>query len=230
MVSAIEPTTIQSAILKARVLTNEAIRNGSLKNNTKKRGNGREPSRDGKAQDDNKRSRTGRAFATINNPVRKEYTGSAPKCTNCNFHHQPEVPCRTCTNCNCLGHFAKDCRAGPRMVNPLNAINPTTTRGACFKCGGIDHYKATCPRLNRAPCQRGNCPNQALAIDEGKGRGNNGNLEWGRSFVMGSKEARQDPNIVTGMEWLSRHKAEIVFHEKVVKIPLPHGEMLKVVG
>ncbi|GKG37054.1 hypothetical protein Tco_0447227, partial [Tanacetum coccineum] len=37
MVAATEPTTIQSAILKARVLTDEAIRNGSL---NKKRGNG----------------------------------------------------------------------------------------------------------------------------------------------------------------------------------------------
>ncbi|GKF56932.1 hypothetical protein Tco_0170469, partial [Tanacetum coccineum] len=39
-----EPTTIQSAILKAGVLTDEAIRNGSLKKNTEKRGNGGEPS------------------------------------------------------------------------------------------------------------------------------------------------------------------------------------------
>ncbi|GKE86727.1 hypothetical protein Tco_1560469, partial [Tanacetum coccineum] len=59
-----EPTTIQSAILKAGVLTDEAIRNGSLKKNTKKRGNGGEPSRDGNVKDDKKRSRTGRAFAT----------------------------------------------------------------------------------------------------------------------------------------------------------------------
>ncbi|GKD25370.1 putative reverse transcriptase domain-containing protein, partial [Tanacetum coccineum] len=30
------------------------------------------------------------------------------------------------------------------------------------------------------------------------------------------------------MDWLSRHKAKIIFHEKVVRIPLPHGEMLRV--
>ncbi|GKF74082.1 hypothetical protein Tco_0220414, partial [Tanacetum coccineum] len=51
-------------------------RNGSLRKNTKKKGNGRELSRDGNAKDDNKRSRTGRAFATVTNPVRKEYTGT----------------------------------------------------------------------------------------------------------------------------------------------------------
>ncbi|GJW11738.1 reverse transcriptase domain-containing protein [Tanacetum coccineum] len=39
MVAVIEPTTIQSVVLKAGVLTDEAIRNGSIKKNPKKRGN-----------------------------------------------------------------------------------------------------------------------------------------------------------------------------------------------
>ncbi|GJX85976.1 hypothetical protein Tco_0336750 [Tanacetum coccineum] len=134
MVAATEPTTIQSVVLKAGMLTDEAIRSGSLKNNTENRGNGGEPSRD-----DNKRSRTGRAFASTTNPVRREYMGLASKCTNCNFYHLLDMPCRTCTNCNRLGNFAKDCRAGPRMMNPLNARNPTVARGACFECGGTDH-------------------------------------------------------------------------------------------
>ncbi|GJS99937.1 putative reverse transcriptase domain-containing protein [Tanacetum coccineum] len=37
-------------------------------------------------------------------------------------------------------------------------------------------------------------------------------------------------DIIIGMDWLSRNKAEIVFHEKVVRIPLPHCEMLRVLG
>ncbi|GJX63245.1 putative reverse transcriptase domain-containing protein [Tanacetum coccineum] len=185
MVAATEPMKIQSVILKAGVLTGEAIRNGSLNKNTKKRVNGGEPSKDGNFKDDNKRSRTGRAFSTTTNPVRKEYTGSAPKCTKCNFYHHLEMPCRTCTNCNHLGHFAKDCRAGPRMMNPLK----TAACGACFECGGTDHYKAACPRLNRAPRQGGNRPNQAMAIEGGQGRGNNSNSTRGRAFVMGAEEA-----------------------------------------
>ncbi|GJU29954.1 putative reverse transcriptase domain-containing protein [Tanacetum coccineum] len=78
MVATTDPMTIQSVILKAGVLTNEAIRNGSLKKNTEKRGNNRELSRDGNVEGDNKRSRTGRAFAITTNPVRKEYTGDRP--------------------------------------------------------------------------------------------------------------------------------------------------------
>ncbi|GKE29388.1 reverse transcriptase domain-containing protein [Tanacetum coccineum] len=87
-------------------------RNGLLKKNTEKRGNSGEPSRDRNARDDNKRSRTGRAFSTVTNPVRKEYTSTAPKCPNCNYHHQPKVPCRLCINCNRFGHIAKDCMVG----------------------------------------------------------------------------------------------------------------------
>ncbi|GJX48174.1 putative reverse transcriptase domain-containing protein [Tanacetum coccineum] len=65
------------AILKARVLTDETIRNGSLKKkNTEKIGNGGESSMDGNVGDDNNRSRTGRAFATTTNPVWKEYIAS----------------------------------------------------------------------------------------------------------------------------------------------------------
>ncbi|GKD44642.1 hypothetical protein Tco_1269287, partial [Tanacetum coccineum] len=46
-------------------------RNGSLKKNTEKRGNGGELSRDRNVRDDTKRSRTGRAFATTTNLVRR---------------------------------------------------------------------------------------------------------------------------------------------------------------
>ncbi|GKE19750.1 hypothetical protein Tco_1431262, partial [Tanacetum coccineum] len=68
-VAATEPTTIQSVVLKARMLTDEAIRNGSLRKNTEKRGKGREPSRVGNVRDDHKRSWTGRAFSSTANPV-----------------------------------------------------------------------------------------------------------------------------------------------------------------
>ncbi|GKA06168.1 putative reverse transcriptase domain-containing protein [Tanacetum coccineum] len=165
----------------------ELARNGALKKNTEKTGNNREPGRDGNVRNGNKRYRTGREFATITNPVRKEYTSTTPKCPNCNYHHPPEVPCRLCTNCNRFGHIAKDCGVGPWVVNPLNARNPTAARGAYFEYGGIDHYKATCPRH--------------------------------RSF-----------DVIVGMDWLSRHKAEIVFHEKVVRIPLPNGAILRILG
>nr|GEY41478.1 hypothetical protein [Tanacetum cinerariifolium] len=76
-----------------------------------------------------------------------------------------------------------------RIVNPVNARNPTASLRACFECGGTDHFKAACPILNQA--QR----------------------PWGNR-----------------MDWLSTHKAEIVCYEKVVRIPLQKGEVLRVIG
>ncbi|GJV18730.1 putative reverse transcriptase domain-containing protein [Tanacetum coccineum] len=37
-------------------------------------------------------------------------------------------------------------------------------------------------------------------------------------------------DVIIGMDWLSRHRAKIVCHERVVQISLPHGEMLRVYG
>ncbi|GJX97368.1 putative reverse transcriptase domain-containing protein [Tanacetum coccineum] len=102
----------------AGLFFDEAIRNGSLKKNPEKRRNSGEPSRDRNVTDDNKRTRTGNDFATTANPVRREYTGAAPKVI-------------------------------PRMVNPVNARNPTAAYGACFEYGSTNHFKATCPKLNQ---------------------------------------------------------------------------------
>ncbi|GKB02159.1 reverse transcriptase domain-containing protein [Tanacetum coccineum] len=135
--------------------------------NPERRRNGGEPSRDRDVRDDNKRTRTGNAFSTTANPVRREYTGAAPKYASCNLHHSPETPCQACFNCNRLGHMARDCRVDPRMVNPVNARNPTAAHGACFECGGTDHFKAACPRLNQAQRPGGNRPNQAMANNGG---------------------------------------------------------------
>ncbi|GJY77082.1 putative reverse transcriptase domain-containing protein [Tanacetum coccineum] len=186
-------------------------RNGSLKKNTEKRDNGRETSRDRNLKGDNKRTRIGNAFATIANPMRREYMGTEPKFMNYNLHHSPESHCRACFNCNRPVHLAKDCRVVPRMVNPMNARNSTATRGACFECGGTYHFKATCPRLNKAQRPEGGHANQVVAIGGGQGLGNNGNKVRRGAFMLGTEEARQDPNIVTGTFILNNHYATTLF-------------------
>nr|GEW96025.1 reverse transcriptase domain-containing protein [Tanacetum cinerariifolium] len=122
-------------------------RNGSF-NKVEKIRNVGEPSKDKNGRDDNKRTRTGNAFATTANPIGRENTGAWPKCTTCNSYHAPGGPCRTCFNCNRSGHLAKDCRDMPRNVNPVNAKNPTVR--AYYECGSTNHVRSACPRLNRA--------------------------------------------------------------------------------
>ncbi|GJT95795.1 putative reverse transcriptase domain-containing protein [Tanacetum coccineum] len=126
----------------AVTLTDESLRNGSIKKNPKKRGSRGEPIKDRNVRDDNKRTRTENAFAITTNPVRREYTGTTPKDM-------------------------------PRNVNPVNARNLTAR--ACYECGSTDHV---------------------------------------RSF-----------DVIIGMDWLSGHKAKIICHEKVVRIPLLDGKV-----
>ncbi|GJV37900.1 hypothetical protein Tco_1410377 [Tanacetum coccineum] len=116
MVAAMEPEIIQKTLQIADTLTNKAIRNGSIKKNLEKRGNGGEPSKDRNGRDDNMRTRTGNAFAMTTNPKRTRTRNvfvqpqtllgestrvqhpSIPPTTT----HSPETPCRSCFNCNRL--------------------------------------------------------------------------------------------------------------------------------
>ncbi|GJV44849.1 putative reverse transcriptase domain-containing protein [Tanacetum coccineum] len=206
MVAAIKPKTIQKAMQISSALTDEAVRNGSIKK-VEKRGSVGEPSKDRSGRDDNKRTRTVNDFATTVNPVGRENTSTWPK----------------------------DCRSVPRNVNPVNARNPTVR--ACYECGSTDHVRPACPRWNTPEGPGENHPNQVAANNGGQGRGNQGNQARGRAFMLGAEEAHQDPNIVTGLEpsdlgmdWLSNYKVEIICHEKVVRIPLSDGKVLRVLG
>ncbi|GJT59856.1 putative reverse transcriptase domain-containing protein [Tanacetum coccineum] len=228
MVAEIEPKTIQNAVSISGALTDEAVRNGSIKK-VEKRGN-------------------------VGNLARIR-----------------------------MEERIQDFRGVPRNVNPVNARNPTVR--ACYECGSTDHVRLVCPRLNRAQGPEGNHPNQVAANNGGQGRRNQGNQARDRAFMLGAEEARQDLNIMTGiepnelgfryeikiasgelveidkiikgckleieghvfdidlipfghrsfdviigMDWLSNHQAEIICHEKVVRIPLPDGKVLRVLG
>ncbi|GJU12094.1 putative reverse transcriptase domain-containing protein, partial [Tanacetum coccineum] len=165
-------------------MTDEAVRNRSIKK-VEKRGNVGETSKDRSGRDDNKRTRTGNAFATTVNPIGRKNTSTWPKCTTCNSYHAPGGPCRTCFNCNRPGHLAKDCRGMPRNVNPINARNSTVR--ACYECGSTNHVRSACPRMNRTQGPKENRPNQVAANNGGQGRGNQGN-QGGKVFrVLGEK-------------------------------------------
>ncbi|GKA18487.1 putative reverse transcriptase domain-containing protein, partial [Tanacetum coccineum] len=223
-------------------------------------------SKDRNVRDDNKRTRTGNAFASTTNLVGRENTG----------------------------HFAKNCRVVPRNVNPINARNPVAR--ACYKCGSTDHIKSACSRLNQAqrPGGRGNQGNQArgrafmLGAEESRQDPNivtgtftlndhyvttlfdsgadysfvsttfirllgiepndlgfsyeieiaSGQLVEIDKVIRGCKleieghalDINLIPfgsgsfNVIIGMDWLSDHKAEIIYLKKVLRIPLLDGK------
>ncbi|GJZ16827.1 reverse transcriptase domain-containing protein [Tanacetum coccineum] len=311
MLRATQPTTIQSAILRAGILTDEAVSCGTLTKGNEKRKGVEESSKQGGGRNDDKRAKVSKGFVAATTH-RNEYTGPYPKCAKCLAYHLEGRPCIVCFNCQKLGHYARNCRMPIKQVAPINAVRGGYEPGTCYECGSREHYRNNYPKLNLAPGQVGN----RLTIKGNRNSRNNGNQVKGRAFNVNAVGALQDPNVVTGtfslnhhyatvlfdsgadfsfisidfaplinvkpsfvnpgyvievadgkkvevyriihdcklelgtslftidlipldhgsfdmivgMDWLSEHKAEIVCHEKVVKIPLESGEILHVQG
>ncbi|GJV71908.1 reverse transcriptase domain-containing protein [Tanacetum coccineum] len=284
MVAATEPKTMQKAVQISGALTDEAVRNGSIKK-VKKRGNVGETSKDKNGRDDNKRTRTRNVFATTVNLVGRDNMGTWPKYTICNSYLAPGGPYRTCFNCNRLGHLAKDYRGVPRNVNHVNARNLTVR--ACYECGSTDHG-----RENQGNHDRGRA--FMLGAEEARQDSNivtgtftlnnhfattlfdsgadysfvsttfipllgldpsdlgfryeieiaSGQLVEIDKVIKGCKLEIEGHvfdidlipfghgsfNVIIGMDWLSNYKAKIICHEKAVRIPLPDGKVLRVLG
>ncbi|KAD5317690.1 hypothetical protein E3N88_17636 [Mikania micrantha] len=140
------------------------------------------------------RSAPARAF-TATQPDDKGkgvYQGKYPLCNRCSYHHLGQCERYRCLKCGRHGHMAKDCRS--RF--PTNNSNPNhnqnnnqnTSRG-CYECGKPGHMRRDCPQLKKA----------------------GGGAAKGRAFVIGSGEAKDDPNIVTGTFPLNNVYASILF-------------------
>nr|GEV21798.1 hypothetical protein [Tanacetum cinerariifolium] len=225
MVVAMKPKTMQKAVQIFDALTDEAVKNGTIKK-VKKKGNVREPSKDKNGRDDNKRNRTGNAFATNANPVGRENTSAWPKCTTCNSYYAPGGPWRTCFNCNRPGHLAKDCIVVPRNVNPVNVKNPIPAHGACHKCGSTDHLKPACIQPSELGFRYEIKITSGHLVDIDKVI-NGCTLEIeGHVFDIDLIPfGHAIFYVIIGMYWLSNHKAEITCHEKVARIPLLDGKV-----
>ncbi|GJY69057.1 hypothetical protein Tco_0472039 [Tanacetum coccineum] len=114
-------------------------------------------------------------------------------------------------------------RTGNAFDTTINPIGRENMVHLAKDCRGV-------PR-NGNPVNARNLIVRAFAANnEGQGHENQGNQARGRAFMLGVEEACQDPNIVMGMDWLSNYKGEIICHEKVVRIPLPDGKVLRVLG
>ncbi|GJS04730.1 putative reverse transcriptase domain-containing protein [Tanacetum coccineum] len=222
MVAATEPKTIQKALQISGVLADEAMRNGSIKK-VEKRGNVGEYSKDKNGRDDNKRTRTGNAFSTTINPVGRENT-------------------------------ARDCRGVPRNMNPVNARNPTIR--ACYECGSTDHCRKNQGNQAKGRAfmlgaeEARQDPNFVTGLEPNDlGFRHEIEIASGQlveidKVIKGCKLEIKGHvfdidlipfghgsfDVIIGMDWLSNYKAEIICHEKAVRIPLPDGKMLRVVG
>ncbi|GJY25773.1 putative reverse transcriptase domain-containing protein [Tanacetum coccineum] len=279
MVVATEPKTMYKAVQILGALIDEAVRNGSIKK-VEKRGNMGEPNKDKNPRDDNKRTRTGNAFATIANPVGRENT-FVPRNVNLVNVRNPTPARGACHECGSTDHLKLACPrlnraqgSGGNRPNQVVANNGgqgrgnqmNQARGMAFMLGAEEarqdpnimtgtftlnkHFATTLfdsgadysfisttfiPLLGIDPSELGFRYEIKIA---------SGQLVEIYMVIKGCKLeieghvfdidlipfGRGSFDVIIGMDWLSNHKAEIICHKKVVRIPLLDSKVLRVFG
>ncbi|GKE73593.1 putative reverse transcriptase domain-containing protein [Tanacetum coccineum] len=188
-----ESSRIKSTILKAGILTDEAVSCGTLRKGNEKRKGVEESSKKGGGRNDDKREKVSKVFVAAT-PYRNGYTGPQPKCPKCWTYHPEGGPCQVCFNCQKLCHFARNCHMPIKQVALINVVRGNHEPGTCYVCGSRGHYQNNYPKLIRAPGEMGN----RLTIEGNQNTRNNGNQVKGRAFnVNAVGAALQDPNVVT---------------------------------
>ncbi|GKB40371.1 putative reverse transcriptase domain-containing protein, partial [Tanacetum coccineum] len=208
MLKATQPATIQSAILKAGILTNEAVSNGTLTKGSEKRKSMDEPAKVGGSGRDVKKAKGGTNFVAAA-PSRDGYAGSQPWCAKCRTHHHDKANCRVCFNCQRPSYFARDCRSPTIPAALVNAVDARPNQRACYECGDPNHLRNVYPKLNRESGQSGN----QLALGWHRNDRSGGNQVRGRTYneSMNVVEAAKDSSVITGTFSLNDHFATVLF-------------------
>ncbi|GKC24630.1 putative reverse transcriptase domain-containing protein [Tanacetum coccineum] len=275
MVATTETTTIQKVVQIAGTLTDEANRNGSLKMNLEKKGNGGEPSKDRNGRDDNKRTQT-----LLGERTRVRHPSVPPVTFTIHLRH-PVALVSTVTVQDillrilewCLGMFNQAQRLGENHQNQVVVVNGDQGRGnnGNQACGRVmlgakearqdlnivtgtftlnNHYATTLfdsgadysfvsttfiPLLGIEPNDLGFsyeieiASRQLVEIDKVI-KGCKLEIEGHEFDINLIPFGSGSFDVIIGMDWLSNHKAEIICHEKVVRIPLLDRKELRVLG
>ncbi|GKB33245.1 putative reverse transcriptase domain-containing protein [Tanacetum coccineum] len=123
---------LEAAILIVGILTDEAVRSGTLAKAGEKRKERDEASKSESVGKDEKKAKGGQVFVAAVPPRREN--GNFPK----------------------PGHMARDCRAPVRHAEPTQEVRPRNGQRACYECGSLDHLRLNYPKWNRERNQSGN--------------------------------------------------------------------------
>ncbi|GKE09589.1 retrotransposon protein, putative, ty3-gypsy subclass, partial [Tanacetum coccineum] len=217
-------------------LTDEAVRNGSIKK-VEKRWNVGEPSKDKNGKDANKRTRTGNAFATTVKPIGRDNTGLEENHLN-----------QVVANNEGQGHGNQGSQARGRAFmlgaeearQDLNIVTSTFTLNnhfatTLFDFGANYSFVSTTfiPLLGLEPSDLGFryeieiASGQLVEIDKVI-KGCKLEIEGHVFDIDLIPFGHGSFDVIISMDSLSNYKAKIICHEKLVRIPLPDGKVLRV--
>jgi hypothetical protein len=195
LVTSTNPKELDEAMRMSRSLTDQVVRtaetqkqnntnntnNSNYRNNNNNRNNNNKRPWDGnhgsnnnnnnQTQNNNHHNQQNKrqeaATAYVATPTRGTgYTGNAPLCNKCKFHHFCPCPVK-CRNCQNTRHLARDCR-----VKAVATCSNTQPIVICFGCGESGHYKNQCPQ------------NQGQQVEDNQGR----------AYMLGGEGAYQNFN------------------------------------
>ncbi|GJU77920.1 putative reverse transcriptase domain-containing protein [Tanacetum coccineum] len=188
---------------------------------------------DKNGRDDNKRTRTGNVFATTANPIGRENTGHfakdckvAPSNVNPNNARNPVA--RACYECGSTDHIQlghgnqwNQARGRAFILGAEEACQDPNIVMGTFTLK--DHYATTLfdSGANYSFITTTFIPLLDIEPTE---------LGFSYEIKIASGQLVEINKVIKGMDWLSDHKAEIICHEKVVRIPLLDGKVLRVLG
>ncbi|GKA84403.1 putative reverse transcriptase domain-containing protein [Tanacetum coccineum] len=191
-----KPKTMQEAVEMATELMDKRVSTIAERQAENKRKFENTSRNNQNQQQQNKRQNTGRAY-TAGSGDKKQYGGSRPLCSKCNYHH--DGPCAPkCYKCNKFGHIARDCRSAGNANNTNNQKGTGSgQRPTCFECGVQGHFKKECPRLKNNKGNRGN--------QDGK------DTAPAKVYAVGRAGTNPDSNVVTGTFLLNNRYASVLF-------------------
>nr|GEU61139.1 hypothetical protein [Tanacetum cinerariifolium] len=230
MVAATEPKNIQKVVQIFGAQTDKAIRNGSIKKVEKRRNAGK-PSKDKNGRDNNMRRRIGNAFASTANPVGRDNTSVWPKLPPVTPTMHPE-----CLVAHSLNVTTQEAREVPNIMTGMFTLNNhfATT---LFDFDADYSFVSTTfiPLLDIEPSELGFrykieiASGQLVEIDMVI-KGYKLEIEGHVFDIDLIPFGHGSFDVIIGMDWLSDHKAEVICHEKVVRIPLLDDKVLRVLG
>ncbi|GKE56857.1 putative reverse transcriptase domain-containing protein, partial [Tanacetum coccineum] len=218
MLRATQPATIQAAILTVGILTDEAVRSGTLAKAGEKRKERDEASKSESVGKDEKKAKGGRGFVAAVPPRREN--GNFPKCAR-----------GKAFNVNVV-----DALQDPNVVTGMYSLN-NLYAVVLFDSGADFSFISTkfAPLLNEKP----SIANHGYVIEVA-----NGKKEEVDRILCGYRLETRDSifpigliplgqgsfDVIVGIDWLSNQKAVTVCHEKIVRIPVEEGKVLYVQG
>ncbi|GJR86135.1 putative reverse transcriptase domain-containing protein [Tanacetum coccineum] len=229
MLRATQPTTIQNAILRAGILTDEAVSCGTLTKGSDKRKGVEESSKTRGSWKDNKKAKTRTGFV-VTAPTRNETTSSSANQNNRSNGNQVRGRAFN-VNMNEI-----EAVQDPKVVTGTFSLNDHFVT-ILFDSGSDFSFISTefVPLLNVRPSIVN--PGYVIEVADGKKvevdriiRDCKLELEGSLFSINLIPLGHGSFDVILGMDWLSQHKAVIVCHEKVVEIPLEDGRILRVHG